>query len=310
MTRRKPQRMSAETEAVVEAWVPQGARSEDPGVLDVVMPAARAAVARTVPTSPAEAKRLLRALVPMLSEDHRLHGDVDVRRVLVPNKVEQHSMSFLGDKGPGWCGDTRGLLGRVGRANNPQAWPRPPKRLAAKKVSEPYSGDEEVLWRAIAEHKCAPGRASEVWAVVASLGAGISGTGLSKLTPNDVVEMGEGRLGVRVRGLKPRLVPIRSEYTDLARRALEAAGGEAFMAAEGRNAAHHAAKRLAPVGGEGLLYWRARSTWLAAHLRADTPLRALWRIAGGLSARTVQALLDALCDDLDDETAARQGLGA
>jgi len=106
------------------------------------------------------------------------------------------------------------------------------------------------------------------------------------------------------------LVPIRSEYTDLARQALEAAGGEAFMAAEGRNAAHHAAKRLAPVGGEGLLYWRARSTWLAAHLRADTPLRALWRIAGGLSARTVQALLDAISEEIDDETAARQGLGA
>ena len=80
--------------------------------------------------------------------------------------------------------------------------------------------------------------------------------------------------------------------------------------AEGRNAAHHAAKRLAPTGGEGLSYWRARSTWLAAHLRAETPLRALWRIAGGLSARTLQSLLDTLAEEIDDDTAARQGLDA
>ena len=33
--------------------------------------------------------------------------------------------------------------------------------------------------------------------------------------------MGEGRLGVRVPGLKSRLVPIRRHYTDLARHALE-----------------------------------------------------------------------------------------
>ena len=120
--------------------------------------------------------------------------------------------------------------------------------------------------------------------------------------------MGTHSLGVRVQGPKSRLVPIRRDYTGLARQALEAADGEPFMAAQGRNAAHHAAKRLAPAGDEGLSYWRARSTWLAAHLRAETPLRALWRMADSLSARTLQALLDTLVDELDDDTAARQGL--
>ena len=302
--------MSAETAAVVDVWIPQGVRSEDPDELAAVMPIARAAVAKTAPNSPTEAKRQLRALAPMLLEEYRRCGHVDLHAVLVPNKVEQHSISFLKQKGPGWCQDNRGLLGRIGRANNPTGWPKPPKRLGAKKASEPYTVDEEILWRTIAAHKCESGSASEIWATVASLGAGISGTRLSKLTPNDVEEMSDGRLGIRVRGFKSRLVPIRSEYTDLARQALAAADGGVFMVAKGRNAAHHAAKRLAPAGGEGLLYWRARSTWLAAHLRAETPLRALWRIAGGLSARTLQSVLDAISDEIDDETAARQGLGA
>ena len=310
MSRRKPPTMSPETEAVVDSWVPQALRSKDSDELDAVMLIARTAVAKTAPSSPTEAKRQLRALVPMLLDEYRVQGAVDLRKVLVPNKVEQHAISFLKDMGPGWCQDTRGLLGRIGRANNPQGWPRPPKRLGAKKVSDPYPGDDEILWRTIAKHKCEPGRTAEAWAAVASLGAGITGTRLSKLTPDDVVDMGEGRLGVRVEGLKSRLVPIRRDYTDLARLVLEAADSEPFMATEGRNAAHHAAKRLAPAGGEGLSYWRARSTWLAAHLRAETPLRALWRIAGGLSARTLQSLLDTLAEEIDDDTAARQGLDA
>ena len=310
MSRRKPPPMSAETEAVVEGWVPQAMRSGDLDELAAVMTTARAAVAKTVPNSPREAKRQLRILVPMLLKEYRYRGSVDLRAVLVPNKVEQYATSFLKDKGPGWCQDTRGLLGRIGRANNPQSWPRSPKRFGASKVSAPYTSDEEVLWRTIAKRTCAPGRTSEAWAVVASLGAGINGTPLSKLTPADVVEMGDGRLGIRAGGLKPRLVPVRRDYTDLARQVLEAAGGQPFMAATGRNAAHHAAKRLAPAGSEGLLYWRARSTWLAAHLRAETPLRALCRIAGGLSARTLQTLLDTFSAELDDETAARRGLDA
>ena len=307
MSRRKPPPMSPETEAVVDSWIPQGVRSEDPDLLDAVMPAARAAVAKTAPTSPKEAKRQLRALVPMLLDAHRVRGAVDIRKVLVPNMAEQYSVNFITDKGRGWCQDTRGLLGRIGRANNPQSWPKQPKRLGAHRASEPYTSDEEVLWRTIAEHKCEPGRTAEIWAAVGSLGAGISGTQLSALTPSHVEEMDEGRLGVRVAG---RLVPIRRHYTDLARQMLEAANGQQFMPTQGRNAAHHAANRLAPAGSEGLSYWRARSTWLAAHLRAETPLRALWHIAGRLSARTLQDLINTLADELDDETAARQGLDA
>ena len=302
--------MSPETEAVVDIWTPQALRSKDSDELDAVMLIARTAVAKTAPSSPTEAKRQLRVLVPMLLDEYRVQGAVDLCKVLVPNKVEQYAIGFLKDMGPGWCQDTRGLLGRIGRANNPQGWPRPPKRLGAKNVSEPYRGDDEILWRTIAEHKCEPGRTAEAWAAVASLGSGINGTQLSTLTPDDVVDMGEGRLGVRVPGPESWLVPIRRDYTDLARLVLEAADGEPFMPAEGRNAAHHAAKRLAPAGGEGLSYWRARSTWLAAHLRAETPLRALWRIAGGLSARTLQSLLDTLAEEIDDDTAARQGLDA
>ena len=309
MTRRRP-RMDPDTAAVVDVFVPQEMRSKDPAALEQVMPTARAAVAKTVPRSPKEAKAQLRYLAPMLLKAHRERGSVNLERLLVPNKVEAYSIGMLDKKGPTWCADARGVLANIGRANNPQAWPRKPQSLGAHKVSEPYSGDDEVLWRAIAAHMCKPGRPQEAWTAVASIGAGISGNVLSDLTPDDVVEMGEGRLAVRVTGPKRRLVPIRLHYTDLARTALEAADGEPFIPAGGRNAAHHAAKRLAPQGGEGLSYWRARSTWLTAHLRAGTPLPALWRIAGGLSIGRLADLIEPLANELDDETAARQGLGA
>ena len=309
MSRRKP-RMSPETETALSVFVPQDLRSEDPAELELVMSTARAAVAKTAPRSPKEAKERLRYLAPMLLKVHRELGSVDLQRVLVPNKVEAYAIGMLDKKGPRWCADARSMLTHIGRVNNPQRWPRKPKSLGAHKISEPYDGDDEVLWRAIADHMCEPGRPEEAWAAAAAIGAGISGAVLSGLTPSDVVEMGEGRLAMRIPDPKPRLVPIRLHYTDLARRALEAADGKPFISAKGCNAAHHAAKRLAPQNGEGLSYWRARSTWLAAHLRVGTPLPALWRIAGGLSIGRLADLIEPLAAELDDETAATQGLGA
>ena len=63
-------------------------------------------------------------------------------------------------------------------------------------------------------------------------------------------------------------------------------------------------------GAERLSLRRARSTWLAAHLVAGTPLPALRAIAGRLSAYRLDMLLAALGDSLDAEAAAVQGLRA
>ena len=82
VSRRKRTTMSPETEAVLDSWVPQALRSKDPDELAAVMPTARTAVAKTAPSSPTEAKRQLRALVPMLLDEYRVQGAVDLCKVL------------------------------------------------------------------------------------------------------------------------------------------------------------------------------------------------------------------------------------
>ena len=54
-----------------------------------------------------------------------------------------------------------------------------------------------------------------MWVVGASMGAGLSGPELTVADTKDLVEMGDGRLGVTVRGQNARLVPFRRAYTDL-----------------------------------------------------------------------------------------------
>lgn len=302
--------MTPGTEAVVNTWVPLNARSEDPETLSVVMGVARKWVANTAPSSPKQARAHLRALVPMLVSAHHMGGSLEAERVLVPDLVEYQAVRANADKKRGWRQETRRTLRKIGRANNPRAWPSEPQPLGYNRVSEPYTNDEEVLWRSTAARKCRAGRTDSAWAAVGSLGAGIAGIQLSAMTLSDIVEIGEGRLGVRITGPQRRLIPIRGDYTELARMVIESVTGPTLMRFQGRNAAHRAAHGLAAVGGEGLSYRRARSTWLAAHLRAGTPLPALWAIAGPLSARTLTDLLDNVSADLDADTAARQGLNA
>ena len=63
--------------------------------------------------------------------------------------------------------------------------------------------------------------------------------------PEDLVELGGGRLAVRVWGRNPRVVPIRAEYTSLAREAAQAAEGAKFVQGDNDNAAALIAAKIA-----------------------------------------------------------------
>ena len=102
------------------------------------------------------------------------------------------------------------------------------------------------------------------------------------------------------------LVPIRTDYTDLARAATNASATDWFVPTDARNIVHTTVSRLDPR----LSLRRARSTWLLAHLTAGTPLGVLRMIAGPLSATTLNGLLPFTTNSLDEETAAMGALGA
>ena len=111
---------------------------------------------------------------------------------------------------------------------------------------------------------------------------------------------------MRVRGNNPRLVPIRTDYTDLARAATNASATDRFVPTNARNIVHNTVSKLEPR----LSLPRARSTWLVAHLLAGTSLAVLRKIGGPLSANTLDGLLRYTVTAIDDETAALGALGA
>ena len=123
---------------------------------------------------------------------------------------------------------------------------------------------------------------------------------------SDLEDLGNGHLAIRVWGRNSRLVPIRRDYTDLARAAADASATDRLIPTNGRNIVTTTASRLNP----SLSLRRARSTWLVAHMTAGTSLAVLRMIAGPLSANTLDGLLGYVTADIDEEAAALGALGA
>ena len=73
-------------------------------------------------------------------------------------------------------------------------------------------------------------------------------------------------------------------------------------------AVHFLSDRRVYPDAESLSLRRARNTWLVAHLRANTPLPALRRLAGRLSHRTLEALYQHVSDELTEEEVIEMGL--
>ena len=61
---------------------------------------------------------------------------------------------------------------------------------------------------------------------------------------------------------------------------------------------------------EVLSIWRARHTWIVAHLTANTPLAALCAVAGPFSAKTLDSMIRYVHADVSAEEAIEQALSA
>lgn len=94
-----------------------------------------------------------------------------------------------------------------------------------------------------------------------------------------------------------QLWPIRSDWTDTTRQALQLSHQRAYRCArfvipQDRNAAARAANRIR-IGDTALWLRRARATWHTAHLAAGTSLPVLREVAGPVAAATLDDLLTA-----------------
>lgn len=295
---------------VLERWRPTKWTPQSLKVLEPLLPTIRQWVTAVPPRDAKQAQRFLGATAEIAVWAHRTLGTVDPDLVLTPENVEYFSMRQNPYRSPKWRERIRWTLRTVGRAANPTAWPPPPQKVRPVKVAKPYTAVEEAGFVAAATLPGRGNRATRMWVVSAALGAGLKGTEITAARTADLETIESGRLMVQVRGTNRRLVPIRSPYTNLARTAAGLCAADRFITGDHHNAVHIVSQRLDPGDGQGLLLRRARSTWLAAHLNAGTPLSVLRKVAGPLSANTLDGLLAYTTTSFDDMTAVMGALRA
>lgn len=300
--------LSPEVIRVLDSWRPKGWSESDLRVFEGLRGTVREWVNLAAPGNPSVARRMLLKTAKLAIWAHRTLGTIDIGTVLDPRNIEHWVMTVNSHRSPTWRENTRGALRAVGRAVYPEGWPLTPRQVGRTNVATPYTRLEETPFLRAARLAGRLNRAGRLWVVAGALGGGLCGRELHLATRDDLEEIAGGRLAVSVRGPKARLVPIRKIYTKLARQAMKATQEEKFVPTPGPNGVYNIAAGLDTGDGEGLSLRRARSTWLHAHLVAGTSLPALRRIAGPLSANTLDMLLKDAAAALDDDTAVMEGL--
>ena len=291
---------------VLERWRPTKWTESDLRILEPLVPTIKGWVERMDLPDANQTRRFLLAASAIAVWALRSFGNADPTVVFHPSNVEAWSMTVCADKSLRWRQTTRSRLRALGRVINPEGWPPPTQQVSKQDVARPYTTVEEKVFRLMCGLPGPANRSQRLWIVCGSLGAGLRGNEIAAAHTSDLQNIGDGRLAVRVRGRNRRLVPIRTDYTDLVKAATKSSVTDRFLPTDGRNIVHTTVSRLDPR----LSLRRARSTWLVAHLTAGTPLGVLRMISGPLSATTLNGLLPFATDALDEETAALGALGA
>ena len=299
--------LTAEIAAKIETFVPLSLRGEDPGLLGVVMPAARHHVTKAGPGDPHEARRFVRAVAELLVERVRGGEPLDPEIDLHPDSIDYFVNTACADDSRGVRHERQWALTLIGRAVVPHLHPVKRKGVGKRAPVDGYAPQAEGALLLAAGLRCDLGWPGDAWVALAVLGFGMKGPEARMAHPGDLFPMRGGRLGVQVRGRHPRRVPIRKPYMDLAHAVLRAAGDGPFITC---GDLHKIAARVAVHGGPCLSMVRGRNTWITAHLMAGTPLAALRRIAGPVSMETFTHLLGAAAAEITDDEALSEGLRA
>ena len=305
-----PQSQAAKIAEVLAKGKPECVRELDSETYEKIEPVVRVSVQMMTPTTVGVAQEMLREVFKYAIWAYREFGFIDLATLWHPDNIHLYINQHCAHLPNTSRKQARSNLFRVGRVANKQHWPREPVKLSKNKIAEPYRADHETALVNAALVKGKPGRPAEVAVTALSFGAGMNYRDIMSASPDHIVDLGAGRIGIQVKGPRSRLVPIRADYTEMVMRAVEFAQTGLFVPSQGNNAVFCAAKRVARNGFGFLELPRARSTWLKAHLDAGTPLAALRVIAGPLSMTTLDFLVAADSKALTAEAAASEGLRA
>ncbi len=303
--------LAPEIADAINSYSPSRQTVKDPSAVAELLAFARPLIAPADPANVVEARNMMTTLFGLAQWARTKGIPLRASVVLHHQNVRAWILDENKSRGEGWKKGTLRWAKRVARAAGADGWPRNEIVLERAGPAEPYDADQEASFRQQAAQRHRMHRGHRLMVVAGSAGCGLSGPEIRQVRKRDLEDLGGGRIAVRVGGRHPRLVPCRAEYTPTLEMAASSTGDDhtPLVTGAGRNRVYQVADGFDARDGGGLSLPRARSTWLRAHLAAGTPLPALRRIAGPVSADTLKALAAPISDALGDDTAARQGLG-
>ena len=301
---------AAKIASKIATFVPRSLRGEAPEVLEAAMPTARQYVARARPGDPDEVRRFMRTVAELLVSCVKSGETLDPEIDLHPDNIDYFVNHICEDQSDGLRHEKQWVLTLVGQKVVPHLHPAKRRGVGRHRPADPYAPHVEEVFVVVAVLRCDQGWPGDAWVVVAVLGVGMKGFEARAAHRSDLFDLGDGRLGVQVKGRNARVVPIRQPYLDLAHAVLEAADDGPFIVNAGCNALHQCASRIAVDGGPSLSLVRGRLTWIKAHLVAGTPVAVIRKFAGPVSMNTLTHLLGSAAEEIPDEVALIEGLRA
>ena len=211
-TGKEPNEDDMASECVMEAlegWLPMCIREEGPDVIDAVMRVGLDVMNIVAPTNIQQGKNELRTLTGLLLYAYRTHGTLDIEDVLYPEFVDFFATKVNTEKqNDNTRRSRRTTLRRIGRTVNPDDWQAQMKGMGSIAVSDAYTENEEASLKLAGELACQQGRTDKAFAMLGSLGCGLIGREIEAASGSDVVDLGNGRLGIWVAHKNTRLVPM------------------------------------------------------------------------------------------------------
>lgn len=199
-----------------------------------VVPGVREWVIAAAPNDPKEARGCMNAVVWLVLWTRSALGVEDPTTVFASETVDHWLLSGEHPYAGNSLRGVRSLVRKVGRSVLDQG-STPPVRLSSSPPSDHYSTADERWFREAAALQGYRNTDTRMWVVVAPLAAGLNGPETAAATVDDLIELDDGRLAIKVRGDNERTVPLRRDYTGLARTARAAARGSYFVTSAAAN---------------------------------------------------------------------------
>jgi len=186
----------------------------------------------------------------------------------------------------------------------------PPVPLGREPSQAPYSQAELLAYLLLADNQPTPQRRSKASGLIAlGSGAGLIGADLRLVTGADV-HARSGGVVVEVRGLRPRVVPVRREMAERALRSAFAAGTSFIVGGAEPNRRNITSRLIASLsGGSGmdkLSLARLRATWVA-RCAIDIGLPTFMAAAGVRCSQRLGEVVELLDSGSEEEAVARLG---